>query len=186
MTVNWSVVATIAAPIIALFVGAWINRWFESRPNLISYFSHVGVFLATPPAGPPFNVHTHSVILHNAGRRSATGVRLHHSVLPDFNIWPAIVYHVDEIPGGGRDIVIPTMVPNEQIAVSYIYFPPLTYAQVNAGIKCDQGFAQPISVLLQRQYPAWVLKLRRALVAVGIVALLYVLAELSLALVRRL
>jgi hypothetical protein len=41
MVINWSAVATIAAPIIALFAGVWINRRFESRAVLISYFGHV-------------------------------------------------------------------------------------------------------------------------------------------------
>ena len=44
MVINWSAVATIAAPIIALFAGVWINRRFESRAVLVSYFGHVAVF----------------------------------------------------------------------------------------------------------------------------------------------
>ncbi len=43
MIIDWQLVATLAAPIIALFAGGWINRWFESRPVLISYFGHVSL-----------------------------------------------------------------------------------------------------------------------------------------------
>jgi len=174
MTIDWTAVATIAAPIIALFVGVWVNRWFESRPMLISYFGHVAAFLHNPGAGQqPIHVHTHSVVLRNAGRRSATNVRLHHTVLPSFNIWPQLVHSVQTLSDGSQDILIPTLVPGEEIAISYLYFPPVTFAGVNAGIKCDQGFAQAIPVLLQRQRPKWFSLTVDGLTLVGLVSLAY-------------
>jgi hypothetical protein len=175
MAIDWNAVATIAAPIITLFLGVWVNRRFENRPVLISYFSHVSAFQHTPPGGQLIHVNTHSVVLRNAGRQSAINVRLHHIVLPDFNIWPAVVHHVDTLPNGARDIVIPTLVPGEQITVSYLYFPPVTVGQVNAGIKCDQGFARQIAVLLQRQYPRWVNFIASVLMIAGLVAIIYAL-----------
>jgi hypothetical protein len=175
----------VAGPIIALFVGVWVNRRFESRPVLISYFGHVSSFQHTPPGGQPLVVHTHSVVLRNAGRRQATNVRITHAVLPDFNIWPPLLHHTQDLPSGVRDIVIPVLVPGEQITISYLYFPPLTVAQVNAGIKCDQGFAQAIPVLLQRQYPAWFNALAATLMLLGLVAGLYLLYELVAWAIRR-
>ena len=174
MNVDWVVVATIAAPIIALFVGVWVNRRYENRPALISYYGHVSSFRHTPPGGQPLHVHTHSVVLRNAGRLSATNVRLRHGTLPGFQIWPELAHHIEDLPSGGREIVIPTLVPGEQITISYLYFPPLTFDQVNAGIKCDQGFAQAIPVLLQRQYPRWVNRIAGFLILAGLVAVLYV------------
>ncbi len=184
MTIEWNAVATIAAPIVALLVGVWVNRRFASRPVLISYFGHVAAFVHTPSGGQPINVHTHSVVLRNAGRRAATNVRLHHHVLPDFNIWPVLVNHVETLSDGSRDIVIPTLIPGETITVSYLYFPPDTVAQVNAGIKCDQGFAQAIAVLLQRQYPRWFNRLAAFLMLVGLISLVYLLYRLSLTVLR--
>ncbi len=178
MYIDWGAVANVAGPIIALFVGVWINRRFESRPMLISYFGHVSSFQHTPPGGQPLVVHTHSVVLRNAGRRPATNVRITHTVLPDFNIWPALVHHTEDLPSGVRDIVIPTLVPGEQMTISYLYFPPLTVAQVNAGIKCDQGFAQAIPVLLQRQYPKWFNVLASVLMLLGLVVGLYLFYEI--------
>jgi len=174
MAIEWNAVATIAAPIIALFVGVWVNRRFENRSVLISYFGHVSAFRHTPPGGQPIHVHTHSVVLRNTGRRSATNIRLHHTVLPDFNIWPIIVHHVDTLPDGSKDIVIPTLVPGEEITISYLYFPPVTVNQVNAGIKCDQGFAYPITVLLQRQFPRWLNFITAVLMIAGLIAVVYV------------
>lgn len=174
MVVDWNVVATLASPVIALFVGVWVNRLFESRPALISYFGHVSAFRHTPPGGQSLQVHTHSVVLRNAGRKSATNVRLHHTILPDFNIWPSVIYNIDTLPDGSKDIVIPSLVPGEEITVSYLYFPPVIAAQVNAGVKCDQGIANQITVLLQRQFPHWFNRTVIALLFVGIVTSLYI------------
>ena len=179
MIIDWVVVATIAAPIITLFIGVWVNRHFENRPILLSYFSHISAFQFTPPGGQPVQVNTHSVVLKNTGRRSATNVRLSHNVLPDFSIWPALGYRVEDLPGGSREIVIPTLVPREEVTVSYLYFPPLTADQINAGIKSEQGFARTIPVLLQRQYPQWFNLTAAGFILVGIVALLYVAYHLA-------
>ena len=173
MTIDWAAAATIASPVIALFVGVWVNRKFESRPVLISYFGHVSAFRHVPPGGQPLQVNTHAVVLRNSGRRSASNVRIHHAFLPNFQIWPSVAYRVEDLPDGTRDIVIPTLVPGEEITVSYLYFPPLTAAGINAGIKCDLGFAQEIPVLLQRQYPRWLTGLLGALAMIGLITVLY-------------
>ena len=128
MSLEWNALATIAAPVITLFVGAWVNRKFENRPILISYFGHISGFNSTPPGGTPIQVNTHAVVLRNTGRRSATNIRLHHATLPDFSIWPSVPYQTENLPDGTRDIVIPTLVPGEEITISYLYFPPLTAA----------------------------------------------------------
>ncbi|MGH8556214.1 MAG: hypothetical protein ACRESZ_01890 [Methylococcales bacterium] len=179
MIIQWQVVATIAAPLIALFVGIWANRRVESRPALISYFGHVSSFRYTPPGGQLVIIHTHAVILRNTGRRSATNVRLSHRILPDFNIWPAVMHHIEDVPSGGRDIVIPTLVPGEQVTLSYLYFPPHTVADVNAGIKHDGGFAQQIPVLLQRQYSRWFNITEGLLMLLGTTSAIYVLYQLA-------
>jgi hypothetical protein len=33
MIVDWPVVANIAEPVVLLFIGAWVNCWFERRPD---------------------------------------------------------------------------------------------------------------------------------------------------------
>jgi len=173
MSIDWNAVATIAAPVLTLFIGVWVNRKFESRPALISYFSHVSAFQYSPHGQPPIAINTHSVVLRNAGRKTATGVRMHHKLLSDFNIWPSVVHNVDILSDGTKDIVIPKLVPGEQITISYLYFHPVTFNQINDGIKCDQGFAQQIPVLLQRQYPRWLTNVRVGLMLIGSVAIIY-------------
>jgi hypothetical protein len=173
MSIDWTVVSNIAEPVVLLFVGGWVTRLFESRPLLISYFSHVSAFRHTPPGGQPMQVHTHSVVLRNAGRQSATNVRLHHANLPEFNIWPTVVHNIETLPDGSQDIVIPALVPGEEITISYLYFPPLVVGQINAGVKCDQGLANQITVLLQRQFPPWFNRTVMALFLVGLVTVCY-------------
>ena len=60
-------------------------------------------------------------------------------VLPSFQLYPSIAYQVVDLPDGAKEILIPTMVPGEQLTISYLYGPPLTYAGVNAGIRSDEG-----------------------------------------------
>ncbi|MDA8091977.1 MAG: hypothetical protein M0Z61_17365 [Nitrospiraceae bacterium] len=174
MNIDWQVVATIAAPIITLFLGFWLNQKFESRPVLISYYGHVSTFTVRPPSpAQPYNVNAHSIMLKNAGRRPATNVYINHHVLPDFNIWPHVNYRVENLPDTSRAIIMPTLVPNELITISYMYPPSLTADKINADIKYDQGIAKRIPVLLQRQYPKWFNIAAVLLFFIGIVASLY-------------
>jgi len=83
MAIEWDVVLAITVPIVTIVFGAWLNHLAERRPKLISYFGHLSAFNCTPANGQPFAVNTHSVVLHNAGRQSATNIRLHHLVLPE-------------------------------------------------------------------------------------------------------
>jgi len=175
--IDWNVVATIASPIIALFVGVWINRRFESRPVLISYFGHVSGIRFAPTGGQPTVINTHSVVLRNAGRLPATNVRLRHRHFPAFDIWPQVAHRVEELPNGAKEIVIPSLVPGEQVTISYLYFPPWTVDQINDGVKCDQGFAQQIPVLLQRQYPRWLNRAAIVVLFIGLVTTLYLLIK---------
>jgi hypothetical protein len=171
--IEWSLVARIVEGTALLLIGAWVNRRFESRPVLYSYFGHVAAFKYTPPGGQQIDIYTHSVVVSNQGRRPATNVRLNHRVLPDFNIYPTAAYSIQPMPDGTSDIVIPSIVPGEALTISYLYFPPVTWNQVNAGIKFDEGFARQIPMLLQRQYRRWVTVVSVGLALVGLVAVVY-------------
>ena len=183
--VDWQLFATVTAPLLALFVGVWLNRRIEKRPVLLTHWGHVSSFRLQLPDGTSDFVNTHSVIVVNEGKRSATNVRLSHTILPDFNILPAVPYKQEQVPDSGPDIVIPTMVPGEQIMVSYLYFPPVTYEQINSSVKHDEGFATHIPVLLQRQYPRWFNNSAAIVFVVGLSAFVYALFEVISWLVGR-
>lgn len=117
MKIDWSVVATIASPIIALFVGVVLNRIIERKPKLIAYFTHATAFSL---AGTnPRTVHTHGIVIKNIGKHPALDIRVRHNFLPQhFNIYPAIEYQVQNLPNGGTEIVFPRLVQDEQVSIS--------------------------------------------------------------------
>ena len=177
MNIDWTLVATISAPVLALFIGVFLDRLLERKVNLLVYYGHITSHQLRREN--PITVNTHAIILQNAGRKSATDVRISHDYLPpDYSVFPKVEFSVVELEGGTGEIVIPRMVPGEEIHISYLYYPPITYQQVNGRVRHSEGFAKGIDVLLQRQYPNWVQKTAGALMLVGIVAILYVLAGL--------
>lgn len=176
MTIDWMLVATIAAPIIALFVGVALNRTFERRPKLITYYGHVSEFKLQDEHKTP--VFTHSVVVRNAGGRAASNVRLGHNVLPNFQVIPSVNFQREDLPSGGSEILIHTLVPGEQITVSYLYFPPLTWSQINTYVKSDQGLAKVLNVLPTVQLPKWQLFVLRLLVLIGLIASVYLIINL--------
>jgi len=138
MTIDWNIVATIAAPTIALLLGAVLERLFENRPRVVAFLGHVSsVYL--PRTTPPMDVYTHSVVIRNAGRKTATNVRIGYATLPDYNVLPDIEYRENKLPGGGREIVIPKLIPKKQVTITYLYFPPLTWGKINTHLESDEG-----------------------------------------------
>lgn len=88
-------------------------------------------------------------------------------------LWPSVPYRVEDVPGSGADIVIPTLVPNEQVTINYLYFPPLTYQNVNRNVQSNEGFARVVVALPTPQPSRFVLLILRALVLVGCATVLY-------------
>src|SRR5688572_1854206 len=158
MTIDWMVVATIGAPVIALFVGIALDRLLERKPKLIAYFLHASVFRI--PGPNPLQIHAHGIVIKNVGSRPATEIRVQHNTLPNFYVFPNVQYNVQSLPGGGDEIIFPTLVPGEQISISYLYFPPMVFTQIHAGIRHSHGFAKEVTVLPTPQLAPW---LRRTL-----------------------
>lgn len=177
MQIDWLVFAAFAAPIIALLAGAALSRLLERRPKLIAYYTHASVF---PIRGEnPVQMHTHGIIIRNAGKKPAIDIRVRHNYLPElYNVFPDIEYQVQYLPGGGAELVFPTLVPNEQVSISYLYFPPIVYSQIHAGIRHSDGFATEVTALPTQLYPAWVIRSLWLLLVLGGAAALYMGFEL--------
>ena len=86
---------------------------------------------------------------------------------------PDVEHRVEATPGGGTDLVFPKLVPNEQVTISYLYFPPIVWSQINGQVKSDEGLAKIVHVLPTQQLPPWVIRTMWALIFVGAVALVY-------------
>lgn len=182
MNVNWSIIVAIAMPIITLFIGAWVTHIFENRPNLISYIGFISGHRMEPiePGQNPIIVNSHSVVLKNTGRSAATNVRIGHYNIPNMsvNVYPDIQYSIKDLPGGGKEILIPTLIRKKEITVNYLYFYPTTWNNVNTHIESDAGKAKVVNVLLQQQVKPWVIKLIWILLTIGCISSLYLIYEL--------
>jgi hypothetical protein len=173
MQIDWSVFAAFAAPIIALLAGAALSRLLERRPKLIAYFTHATAF--TIRGQNMVQLHTHGIVIRNAGKKPATDIRVRHNYLPvDYNVFPDVEYHVQNLPGGGAELVFPTLVPNEQVSISYLYFPPVVYSQIHAGIRHSDGFATEVTALPTQLYSAWIIRSLWVLLALGGAVALYI------------
>ena len=177
MQINWDLVVKIVIPLATLFLGRWLDRMLAKKPRLVSYLGHVSSFSLQGQNNQVTNVFTHSIVVRNTGREAASNVRIGHNTLPDYQLQPAVAHHRENIPGGGAEIVIPKLVAGEQVTISYLYFPPLTWDRVNAYTKSDEGFARILNVLPTPQPPKWLVRLLWTMVFIGSVALLYLLVE---------
>ena len=78
MNIDPEVIAKIAGPALSLIVGAQIKHYVEARSKVVSFTGHASAF--TIQGENPAVIHTHSVVVRNAGRKAATNVRLVHAV----------------------------------------------------------------------------------------------------------
>ena len=179
MNIDPDVVAKLAAPTLSLIVGAVIKHYSEARSRVISFIGHVSAF--TMQDEQRTQVHTHSVIVRNAGRKAAHNVHLVHSVLPiHITVYPPVQHTIERNPEGSGDIVLPVLVPKEQVTVSYLYFPPLLWNQINVNTKSDEGFAKIINVIPMPQPNKVVLATVWILMFVGASFLFYWLVRLGI------
>ena len=175
-----NLLAKISTPIVTLFLGIIINRLIESREKLIAHIGYIASHntVAKEEGQEPSIVNTHSVIIKNVGRKAAKNVRLGHNYLPDVTVYPDIKYLINALPGGGKEIVFPTLTPKKEVMISYLYFPPNVWSEINTHIESDKGPAKVVQVLLQPQSRSWVLIVTRLLIIIGIISIVYVSIEI--------
>ncbi|MCK5237111.1 MAG: hypothetical protein KAR06_09005 [Deltaproteobacteria bacterium] len=184
MTVDWYIFATIATPIVTLFIGALLNRAIENRPKLITHYGHVSGFSSINRNGEPLQVNTHSVIIANIGRKSAKNIRVAHSYLTDFSVYPDVQYELKDLPRGGKEIIFPALIPKGEISITYLYFPPTTYDQIMTRIESDEGAAKIIDVLQVPKLSKATTALIWFLIIMGSVSTVYILFMLARYLIK--
>ena len=136
----------ILSPLLTLVVAAIIKQYTEKKSKLISYIGHISSFTLKDENKTP--VYTHSIIVRNAGQKTAKNVKIGHYFLPNsINIHPPIKYTIESNPDNASEIVIESLVPKEQVTISYLYFPPVTWDKIHSYTKSDDGFAKIINVI---------------------------------------
>ena len=113
------------------------------------------------------------MVIRNAGRRPAHNLRIGHTVLPEFQIYPKVQYEIVDLPDGGKEIVLPILVSKEQITISYLYFPPLTWNQINTYFKADEGFAKTVTMILTPMISKWAKAILFVILIVGLITIIY-------------
>ncbi|MDF1680256.1 hypothetical protein [Ponticaulis sp.] len=141
MEIDWNLVVQIIIPLVAAFFGAVAFQVIERKPKLNAWFLHAGATKVKD-----MNFYTHVIVLKNAGRKTASGVRISHHALPDFSIYPDTEYKIIELPGGGKEIFLDSLVPGQSINVSYLYYAPLRLEQIHNGIRFADGVATQIPI----------------------------------------
>jgi hypothetical protein len=73
MNIDIDIVGKILAPTITGIIGFITKRYFDARPKLITYLVHASAI----PLGDDkkTNVNTHSIVVRNAGKKTAHNVR---------------------------------------------------------------------------------------------------------------
>ncbi|MDR0274340.1 MAG: hypothetical protein LBI48_03165 [Burkholderiaceae bacterium] len=177
MTFDPDTIAKIIGPLLSLLLGAVVKHYAEARAKVVSFIGHVSSFTLQDQQYSV--VHAHSIVVRNAGRKAAHNVRLVHAVLPpNVTVYPPIQYTIESNPEGASEIVIPVLVPKEQVTISYLYFPPLTWNQVNVHTKSDEGFAKILNVIPTPQLNKVILTLIFTLIFVGASFVFYWLVRL--------
>ena len=206
---NWDLVTKLAFPLIVALVVAAIGRRLDYKPKLVTYMAHAAGFAMPPiegparpsgpsdsnspspltaPSGTPANVtvtpgvqvHVHSIVVRNTGKKTAFNVRLGHNVrVHNYVLEPQVQHEKKESSAGPWEIVLPALVPNEQVLVSYLYFPPLTWPQINAYTKSDEGSARFLNVLPTPQPSRWAVRAFLAFFYFGIAAAVYALISIT-------
>ncbi|HGF7179051.1 TPA: hypothetical protein AB5E44_003424 [Vibrio cholerae] len=176
MNLDWVLVATIVGPLLSVILGVFLNRWFESRPKLRVWYSHIAEFdLKNYQAtAAPSRVHTHAVNIKNVGNKPAKNVNVAHQYLPDnFRIIPPVPHSIEELPGGGKNIVIPNLVPKKEVMITYLYYPPVTWHQINTSVEDEEGLAKIVSMTATQIVNPWVKRVALLLFFIGLVTVIY-------------
>ena len=139
-------IAKVAAPLLSLVVAALIKHYLEGKSRLVTYIGHVSAFPNN--SGP--RTHTHSVVLQNAGKKSAVNVRVPHGVPlagVSVQINPPMHYSFEFNPTDAFEILIPTLAPKEQVTISYLYYEPIVWSQISYQPKSDDGLAEIVQAI---------------------------------------
>lgn len=138
--------ARIFAPLVSLLVGVVVKRYTEARSLLTQFVGHVSQFTINDEART--RVFTHAIVIRNTGRKSANNIRVGHTVLPpNIELFPNVSHEIKRNTDGSGEIIVECMVPKEQVTISYLYYPPLTWDRIHTYTKSDDGMAKIISVV---------------------------------------
>lgn len=150
MTFDIDVAAKVLSALLTTGLAVW-KVISDKRPRLVAYFGHRSEFHVRDVAAahgeakqPPFDVYTHSVVIANVGKKTAFNIRMGHQYMPEsVTLHPrSTPYKIEQNAEGFTELLIPTLVAKEEVTVSYLYIPPITWHKINTYVKSDEGSAK--------------------------------------------
>jgi hypothetical protein len=72
-----------------------------------------------------------------------------------------------------KEILIPKLVPKEQITIHYLYYPPVIWSNVHSHVKSDEGYAKYENVLLKKEYSKGIKFVSILIFIVGLSTIIY-------------
>jgi len=183
MTINfdWKFIISLVFPTLTGLGGWFLRPLFEKKPRLVAFFGHIAALSTTNSEGQRFPVFSHSVIIRNNGKLVSKNIRIRHRHLPaSFEIYPPQEHSIVNLENDYKEIVIVQLVPKQQITVSYLYFPPVDYSMIHAGILSDEGYAKVIDMIPTPQLKKWQLLVAWILWIIGGLTCLWIIYKLIL------
>lgn len=158
---------------------AWlqVNR---RRPRLEAFFTHGS---AHPIVNTQNFIHTHSLVVRNAGSYPATNVRITHSFVPpttDIQMYPDMPRTTMQFGKFGSEMLVERLRPKEQITLSYLYPGPTLYSQFGTQVKFDDGLAQISEIQHVRILSPWIRALILYFMAAGVFVSIYITLKVAL------
>lgn len=178
---DWNLVSIYSAPVISGIILFLIKKHYEDKPKLVASYIHASaVTINNPENQDSFNIGVHVLVLKNQGKLSAKNIRLGHNFLPKFNIYPSTSYSIKSLPDETNEILIDTIVPKEQLTITYVYDLKTTNAaKVNSYIKHDDGLAETIyNVLYIKPLSLWAKILVYSTLFIGSSCIIYFIIQL--------
>ncbi|MDP2224454.1 hypothetical protein [Nitrosomonas sp.] len=146
MDINIEVIGKLLAPVFTAILGFIVKKYFEARPKLITYLVHASAIPFRSEENE-MTVNTHSIVVRNSGERTAHNVRIGHNFLPAHQVFPQVSHAIIAGVNSSAEILVPTLVPGEQVTISYLYFPPCLWSEVHSYCKCDEMAAKYINIV---------------------------------------
>lgn len=171
--IDWHQLFDVLRLVVPAGVGALLAFFFQRRPRLQVFYGHVALFRAdVQPA--PLQLHTHAVIIKNAGNAAAHNLRVLHAIpMPNIDVHPPTNFVRNALPGGAEEIVFEVLTPKMELKLSYLYYPPILWRDINLGVRSDEAIARFVPMRLSRQFSQPVNLAIVAVFLVGIVSILY-------------
>lgn len=174
-----------AFAVVPVVLGFLINRVFRMKPKILYSVRHASNYVVDQPLLDPQGnvlqqqqiVRTASIVSENAGLQAAKNVEYTFNWKPPiFTVFPGRAFSTEETEMGRWSIKLDSLAPGEVFGIELMSINqdlPLISA-----MRSEETPGKLITMVPQREFPAWFNRAAFAIFALGLVTLLYLTAIL--------